>query len=481
MGGAVLAQDRAPSAGPLAYPLLADRDRIAARARAFNEHLPFVPGEVLVKFRDGVGTTQQVRALSVARGGIQPAASRWIGNTLLVHATGEENAETFSQVLELQPEVEWAQPNRVSRLKVTPNDTSFSRQWNMGLIGMPAAWDISRGGSTAVTVAIIDSGITVTNNSQSFPLWNGTTIVQSNIPFRQNPDIAASRFGLSRDFAFWNGPVLDMVGHGTHVAGTALQETNNDFGFAGIAYNAKLMALKACYGYWEVQISLSAAGIPGYVDPHEEGGCDDADVIAAIRYAADSGAKVINLSLGGPGAAPAFLDVLRYAVQHGVFIAMAGGNEYESGNPVEYPAAYGPEIEGAMTVGAVGRSRRRAYYSNTGASIEIVAPGGDDRDGGLAGTIYQIGVFDSDFNPFTIAIPRFDRYYEKPSEGTSMAAPHIAGVAALLYAQGIRNPAAIEAAIKRFATDLGAPGRDDEYGAGLVDAWSGLRGLGVAR
>src|SRR6185436_14309793 len=122
-------------------------------------------------------------------------------------------------------------------------------------------------------------------------------------------------------------------------------------------------------------------------------------------------------------------DVLRYAVQHGVFIAMAGGNEFESGNPIEYPAAYGPEIEGAMTVGAVGRSRRRAYYSNTGASIEIVAPGGDDRDGGLAGTIYQIGVFDSDFNPFTIAIPRFDRYYEKPSEGTSMAAPHIAGVA----------------------------------------------------
>jgi serine protease len=160
---------------------------------------------------------------------------------------------------------------------------------------------------------------------------------------------------------------------------------------------------------------------------------------------------------------------------------MARSSRWPEGNPIEYPAGYGPQVNGAMTVGAVGRSRRRAYYSNTGASIEIAAPGGDDRDGGLAGAIFQTGIFDPDFDPSTIAIPRFDRYYDKPDEGTSMATPHIAGVAALLYAQGIHNPAAIEAAIKRFAVDLGPPGRDDEYGAGLVDARAALRGLGVAR
>jgi serine protease len=265
------------------------------------------------------------------------------------------------------------------------------------------------------------------------------------------------------------------------VSGTVLQETNNNQGLAGIAYNTRLMPLKACFGYWEIQIATSASNTPGYVNPNVQGGCTTADATAAIRFAADNGAQVINLSFGGPGASPAFLDALRYAVQRGAFVAMSAGNEFEEGNPTEYPAAYGPQIDGAMTVGAVGPSRRRAFYSNTGPSVEIVAPGGDDRDGGLAATIYQTGIFDPDFDPVRIAVPRFDRYYEKPAEGTSMAAPHISGVAALLYAQGIRNPEAIEAAIKRFSTDLGAPGRDDEYGAGLVDARAALRGLGVAK
>ena len=134
-----------------------------------------------------------------------------------------------------------------------------------------------------------------------------------------------------------------------------------------------------------------------------------------------------------------------------------------------------------MTVGAVGRSRRRAYYSSTGNYIEIAAPGGDVLDGGLSGVIYQEGLLDSDFDPTLVTVPRFDRYYSQPNQGTSMASPHIAGVAALLYAQGIKKPAAIEAAIKRFAVDLGAPGRDDEYGYGLVDARATLRGLGVAK
>jgi serine protease len=134
-----------------------------------------------------------------------------------------------------------------------------------------------------------------------------------------------------------------------------------------------------------------------------------------------------------------------------------------------------------VSVAAVGRSEHRSYYSNTGAHIEVTAPGGDVRDGGLPGTVYQMGLAESDFDPFTVVRPRFNRYIETASQGTSMAAPHVAGLAALLHSQGIRNPAAIEAALRRFAKDLGAAGRDGEFGDGLIDARATVRGLGVAR
>jgi serine protease len=134
-----------------------------------------------------------------------------------------------------------------------------------------------------------------------------------------------------------------------------------------------------------------------------------------------------------------------------------------------------------MAVGAVGRSNRRAFYSSTGAYVEIAAPGGDERDGGLAGLIYQATLFPPDSDPVTVTRPRFDRYALVAEQGTSSAAPHVAGVAALLYSQGITRGAAIEAALKRFAVDLGPAGRDNDFGFGLIDARASLRGLGAAR
>jgi serine protease len=475
MGASISAQDST------AYEFLLDREQVVARQEAFNDQLPYIRGEVLVKFRPGFGPARQARALSVVRGVQGTARTRWIGDTLHVRAEAETDSEGLSEVLSRQPEIEWAHPNYFYRFQSVPNDPSYSRQWNLDLINMPSAWDITGTRSGGVTVAVIDSGVTTTNASQVFPLWTGTRIAFFSIPFRQNPDIGATRYGTSRDFVFWAGPVLDMDGHGTHVAGTVLQETNNGLALAGVASHARLMALKACFSYWDLRILVSFFGIPGFVDPNNGGGCDTAAAVAAIRYAADNGAQILNLSIGGPFPAPAYLDAIQYAVQRGVFIAIAGGNEFEEGNPISYPAAYAAMVDGAMSVAAVNRSRGRASYSNTGSHIEIAAPGGDVRDGGATGVIYQAGLFDPDFDPFNVVVPRFDRYYDQPKQGTSMASPHVAGVAALLYAQGITNPAAIEAAIRRFAVDLGPQGRDNEYGFGLIDARAALRGLGVAR
>ncbi|MCR4374779.1 MAG: S8 family serine peptidase, partial [Acidobacteria bacterium] len=200
-----------------------------------------------------------------------------------------------------------------------------------------------------------------------------------------------------------------------------------------------------------------------------------------IRHAADNGAKVINLSLGGTNPSPAYLDALNYAVSQGVFVAMSAGNEFDDGNPTTYPASYGPQVAGAMAVGAVGQTGQRSYYSTTGTFVEIAAPGGDTRAGGSAGAIYQAGIFFPDYNPAVVILPRFDRYADVGFQGTSMAAPHVAGMAALLMSQGVTKPATVEALIVATAKDLGDAGRDNDFGAGLIQPRLALRGFGLVR
>jgi serine protease len=272
-----------------------------------------------------------------------------------------------------------------------------------------------------------------------------------------------------------------LSGHGTHVASTLAEDTNNQLALAGIAYRTRVMPVKVCLGYWDLMIARGRLGIPGFI-PATAGACSSADVAAGIRYAVDNGAKVINVSISGASPAQVERDALVYAAAQGAFVTLAAGNEFENGNPPQYPAAFASSIDGVMSVGAIGKSQTRAHYSSTGTHIEVAAPGGSSRDGGGEddGFVWQVTLFPLDSLP-SILRPRFDRYAEVGYSGTSMAAPHVAGIGALLMSQGVTDPRAIEAFIKASAKDLGPSGTDTQFGHGLVQGRATVFGLGVWR
>ena len=458
-------------------------DQLAAYTEAAERKLPYLPGQVLVRFKTGISRTEQQRALSAIASAPDAGRLEWVGEVALLKDAGQSDAEALARQLSAQPEVAYAEPNYLHRMRSTPNDPSFtSRQWNLTSINMPRAWDITKGGSAQVIVAVIDSGVTsVPPANYTARTWNGSSIVTFSVPVAPSPDFDLSRFVSPRDFTVsLTAPpttVIDTEGHGTHVAGTVGENTNNGIGLAGIAYNVKIMPLKACESYWDVQFARSAAGIPGFTPIGSEG-CSAAAVAAAVRFAADNGAKVINISIGSSSPSFTERDAILYAVARGVFVAMSNGNAGHLGNPVNYPAAFASEIDGAMSVAATNRTNSRAFYSTTNIYTEIAAPGGDDRDFIWQ---YSIRAADSDEENLSLLFPRFDRYEETASAGTSMASPHVAGLAALLVSRGITNPATIEGILRQTARDLGTPGRDNEFGYGLIQPFAALFGLGGGR
>lgn len=442
-----------------------------------------VPGEVLVRYTDRAGrkTATEWRAAGL---GVQAVDTPRFASVDVLTLDPGADAAAVARDLSQRPDVEYAQPSYLRHPQFVPDDPLFAQQWNLSALDMQRAWDINPGSTDSVIVAVIDSGVAFEDASIMFDAGGFTmggaqypALGEISVPFAAAPELGTpDRFVAPFDFIWGDDHPVDFTGHGTHVTGTVGQLTNNNLGVAGVAFNVRIMPLKVLGDFWDFVFGATPICCGGR----------DADVAAAIRYAVEFGAQVINMSLGGPDPSPVIDEAMRCAVDRGVFIAVSGGNSFEEDNAPTYPAASAEGIDGAISVGAVDRSLNRAFYSSTGSYVEIVAPGGEQRVEGVTGGVLQ-QTLDASFAetfllpPAQYRPPRFDVLSFSYFQGTSMASPHVAGLAALLITQGITEPAAIEAAIKEFAVDLGAAGRDNEYGHGLINPVGTLRGLGLAR
>ena len=316
-------------------------------------------------------------------------------------------------------------------------------QWNFTGpfgVGAPAAWAhvaaAGRPGAAGVTVAVLDTGVAYANR----------------YPYRRSPDLSAARFVPGWDFVGNDRYPIDIHGHGTHVASTIAEETNNRRALTGLAYGARIMPVRV-------------------LDRYGHGG--PAEIAAGIRFAADHGAKVINMSLSFPTTVradqiPELVEAVGYATSRGSLIVASTGN---AGEPeIGYPARLDP----VLAVGATTEHGCAASVSNSGPGIDIAAPGGgvDARlpgdpackPGRSGRSIYQVT-----YKPpgiWTFAIRGF--------VGTSMSAAHVSAAAALVVASGVLGPdptpAAIAERLTQTARDLGAASYDLHYGWGLLDA-----------
>jgi serine protease len=449
------------------------------------------PGRVVVRFRTDASAARRAAAVRavVPSGVIAPRPTFADFDIVRIAATDDPETVAASLrarhgdvVLNAQAVYRW-------RTMLTPNDALYStRQWNFPMLNLEPAWDIQPAAGSDIIVAVIDTGMayrsaTITANLPAFELDDVAypALGPQTIPYAAaNQLVDASRqtrIVAPYDFIWDDDTPLDFDGHGTHVSGTVGQITNDATGTAGVAFNVRLMPIKVIDSLWDFLF-----GAPNFATD---------DVVArGIRYAADRGAKVLNLSIGRSGP-PAFVveDAIRYAVSRGVFVAVASGNMFAEGNPISVLAEICSRVDGAVSVGAIDRNRAHAPYSSAGAYLELAAPGGNATTPGFAaadGFIFQqtFNFLETDtflLAPAQFRPPRFDILGYIGYVGTSMASPHVAGAAALLMQQGITSPAAIEDALKRTAVDLGTPGRDNFFGHGLVNVRNAMFGIGAAR
>ncbi len=416
-------------------PLPAETLQVKYESGQGYGNLPmYRPGEIIVQFDPNVLPTERHRI--VQDHGCRIVRTSDLGDFHLVRIPAATTPEEMADFFGWHERIRYAELNYCVQAAFVPDDKLYSYQWNFenavtGGIRMNEAWAIEEGDPNIV-VAVVDTGVAYENH--------GT--------YTQAPDLAQTRFVPGYDFVHDTNHPNDDNGHGTHVTGTIAQSTNNRIGVAGVAFRCSIMPVKVM----------------------DSDGLSDAFTVSqGILFAVNHGAHVINLSFGSSRPSLTLRNAVQTAYQRGVTVVAAAGNDGTNGNPPSYPAAY---TDYCIAVGAVRYDLSRAPYSTKGAYISVVAPGGDvtvdqNADGYPDGILQQ--TFDS--NPHVFAYWFF--------QGTSMAAPHVSGLAALLASHGVTGPDRIRKAIETTARDLGPKGRDTEYGGGMIDAHAALAASSV--
>src|SRR5258706_13031704 len=183
------------------HPMHLTPERALAMVLATDRKLDYVPGEVLVRFREGVGAAGQQRAMMALRSKPTPSNLRWVGDVAVLSDPTELDATILAAQLNGQPEVASAEPNYLYRTSATPNDPGFSQpQWNMTALDMPRAWGINPGANDSMIVAVVDTGLTAVSRSYLFQTWNGRATQTVGVPFDFNPDFNADRLVVATDF-----------------------------------------------------------------------------------------------------------------------------------------------------------------------------------------------------------------------------------------------------------------------------------------